>query len=202
MIIESKTQLRQLYSQPKPRAMAKQLDQLDQHAKNFIAHSPFVVLATLNSQGRMDASPRGGSPGFVKVLNNNRILLPDASGNNRLDSLENILEQNQVGLIFMIPGVDETLRLNGSCSIRVEDPLQKYFKDEKKAPIALLDIHVEEVFLHCAKAFMRSRLWSPAARIERSVLPTMGQMIKDQINAPEPAESQESMLERYRQDIE
>ena len=115
--IANLTQLRKVYPAAKGRAKQKQLDALEKHSKNFIELSPFVVMSTSDGRGKLDASPRGGRPGFVKVQDQNMILLPDAAGNNRLDSLENILATGQVGLLFMIPGVDETLRVNGEATM-------------------------------------------------------------------------------------
>ena len=195
-------QLREIYPEAKGRAKQKQLAALEKHSMRFIELSPFVVMSTSDISGKLDASPRGGRPGFVKVRDENMILLPDAAGNNRLDSLENILATGQVGLLFMIPGVDETLRLNGQATIRRDPELIEMFSDEPKIPISILQVSVEEVFLHCAKAFMRANLWSSEAQLERDKLPTMGQMLKEQLNSEQPAESQEDMLKRYRTLIE
>lgn len=195
-------QLREIYPAAKGRAKQKQLDALEKHSMRFIELSPFVVMSTNNKSGKLDASPRGGQPGFVKTWNENTILLPDAAGNNRLDSLENILATSQVGLLFMIPGVDETLRVNGQATISTDPQLIAMFADEPKTPISILVIKVEEAFLHCAKAFMRANLWSTDAQIKRSEMPTMGQMLKEQLQSEQPAESQEDMIKRYRSLIE
>ena len=196
------TQLREVYPVAKGRAKQKQLDALEKHSMRFIELSPFVVISTSDKSGKLDASPRGGRPGFVKIQNENIILLPDAAGNNRLDSLENILATGQAGLLFMIPGVDETLRVNGQATISTAPQLIAMFSDEPKTPISVLLVKVEEVFLHCAKAFMRANLWSGDAQIERNEMPTMGQMLKEQLNSEQPAESQEDMIKRYRSLIE
>ncbi len=197
MIIKNKQQLREIYANPGGRALTKTLTYLEKHSINFINHSPFLILSTANQSGQLDASPRGGQPGFVKVINSNKIILPDASGNNRLDSLENIIEHAYVGLLFFIPGVDETLRINGKAQIRIDQTLLDLFKAENKPPVSVLEIDIEEVFLHCAKALMRSKLWDKNAQINRADFPTMGQMLKDQLNDPNPAESLEAMRERY-----
>ncbi len=197
MIIKNKQQLREIYAKPGGRALTKTLTNLEKHSINFINHSPFLILSTANQSGQLDASPRGGQPGFIKVINSNKIILPDASGNNRLDSLENIIEQDSVGLLFFIPGVDETLRINGKAQIRIDQTLLDLFKAENKPPVSVLEIDIEEVFLHCAKALMRSKLWDKNAQINRADFPTMGQMLKDQLNDPNPAESLEAMRERY-----
>lgn len=197
MLITSIKQLREIYPEPKGRSVTKSLPKLEKHSINFINQSPFVMMSTVSAEGKLDSSPRGGEAGFVKVLDNNRIILPDASGNNRLDSLLNIVEQGQIGLLFFIPGVNETLRINGKASINVDESLFELFRNEKKTPKSFLDIQITEVFLHCAKALMRSKLWSVDAQIERASFPSMGQMLKDQLNDPEPAESQVDMEARY-----
>jgi uncharacterized protein len=197
MIIKNEKMLRDLYAQPQGRALTKVLSNLEEHSINFINHSPFLILSTVSKGGKVDASPRGGETGFVKVIGCSQIILPDASGNNRLDSLVNIVEQGEVGLLFFIPGVNETLRINGKAVISTDESLFELFKDEKKKPASLLVIQIEEVFLHCAKSLMRSKLWSIDSQIERSRFPSMGQMLKDQLDDPNPAESQQEMEDRY-----
>lgn len=201
MYIESEEALRQLYGFPKGRAKEKVLSELEKHSINFIGHSPLFTLSTYSKTGTVDCSPRGGSPGFVKRLNDTCILVPDAKGNNRLDSLINIVETGNVGCLFMIPGVDETLRINGTARISTKDEHLCLFRDEKMLPKTCIEITISEVFLHCAKAFMRSKLWDKDANIERNCLPTMGQMINDQLKLIEEPESQDVMLKRYEQDM-
>lgn len=195
--------LRRIYGLPSGRSLDKQLSWLDAHCRNFIALSPFVLIATAGASGATDVSPRGDAPGFVATTPS-ELLIPDRPGNNRLDSLTNILETGRVGLLFLIPGVDETLRVNGRAAIHDDMDLLARFAVGGKAPRTVLRVEVEEVYLHCAKAFMRSRLWDAQMQVERDVLPTMGEMLRDQI-ASEPqaaaipeAESQEAMVERYR----
>lgn len=201
MYIESEGQLRELYGFPKGRAQNKQLDALEKHSVTFIQCSPFVTLSTYSALGNVDCSPRGGAPGFVKVLNNGCIVIPEAKGNNRLDSLVNIIETNRIGCLFFIPGVDETLRINGSARISTSPEYLRLFSSERNPPKACIELDIKEVFLHCAKAFMRSNLWSTEARRERSLLPTMGEMINDQLSLNDEPESQESMIERYKRDL-
>lgn len=201
MKIESIEQLRALYNTPGERARKKQLASLEQHATSFIQHSPFLILSTFDKNGKVDASPRGGQPGFVHVLNNNEIIIPDAKGNNRLDSLGNIIETGQVGLLFLIPGIDETLRLNGKAHITTDPLLLEKFTTETKPPKTCIVVTIDEVFLHCAKAFMRSKLWSQEVQISRASFPTMGQMLKDQIGEQGEPESQEMMVKRYQKDL-
>ena len=193
--------LRGLYPAAKERAVRKQIDHLDRHCRRFISLSPFVVLASGNRDGQFDASPRGGEPGFVKAPDAHRLLIPDAPGNNRLDTLENILATGGIGLLFLIPGVDETLRVNGRAFLKDDDPSIEYFKDEKRLPKLVIEVKVEHAYLHCAKAFMRSRLWDAASQIERSELPTIGEMISEQTGIAVPLETQEQMRERYKPDL-
>jgi len=195
--------LRALYPEPNERSLRKQLDHLDGHCRRFISLSPFVVVASVGpgGDGLPDASPRGGAPGFVKVTGPTSLLLPDAPGNNRLDTLSNVAATGRVGLLFLIPGIDETLRVNGAARVGDEPALLAHFTGERQPPRVVLAVEVREAYLHCAKAFMRSRLWSSAARVERSVLPTLGEMLKDQTGTTAPPETQEAMLARYAKDL-
>jgi PPOX class probable FMN-dependent enzyme len=194
-MIESADALRRLYSEPKERAIKKQLNRLDPHCSRFIAMSPFVVIASGSTGAHMDASPRGGEPGFVKSPDHGTLLIPDASGNNRLDTLTNIIASGKIGLLFFVPGFDETLRVNGTARLRDEPEFLHYFSADKHPPKLVIEVAVAEAYLHCAKAFMRSRLWDGASQVERSVLPSMGEMVADQSGAP--PETQEQMLIRY-----
>ena len=155
-------------------------------------------MATSGRGGTADATPRGGEPGFVQVPDDRTLLIPDRPGNNRLDALENLLVTPEVGLLFLVPGVDETLRVNGSVEIRDDDDLRAGFAVGDRLPAAVLRVAVREVYLHCAKALMRSRLWDPEAQIDRSTLPSLGQMLRDQIGDEVMPEPQRAMAERYR----
>ncbi len=200
-LITSVGELRQRYAAPGERALRKQLAALDRHCRDFIALSPFVVLSSAGADGRLDASPRGGAPGFVKTPSETLLLLPDAPGNNRLDSLENIVQVGRVGLLFLIPGVDETLRVNGRAVLSTDAQDIAACSDDRRAPKLVIRLSVEEAYLHCAKALMRSKLWSDQVRVPRSVLPSMGQMISDQTGATGAPESQEAMVQRYQADL-
>lgn len=193
-------QLRALYATPSERALKKQLSRLDVHCRRFIELSPFVVVATGDGES-FDASPRGGAPGFVRVVDDGTLWIPDASGNNRLDSLANILRTGRIGLLFLIPGIDETLRVNGGARIDAGAEVLAAFSSEPRPPKSVIAVAVEEAFLQCAKALMRAQLWSDAARADRSVLPPMGRMLADQTGSDAPIESQEEMLARYRRDL-
>ena len=200
-MIETLDALRQLYPPAKERSVRKQLDHLDPHCLRFVALSPFVVLSSCSRDGKCDASPRGGEPGFVKALDAKTLHIPDAPGNNRLDTLENIVGAAGIGLLFLVPGVDETLRVNGRARLLDDSALLAGFANEKRTPRLVIEVKVEDAYLHCAKALMRSRLWAPEGRIERSTLPSMGEMMRDQIGSHLPAETQAQMIERYKADI-
>lgn len=195
--IDTEAALRALYGQPGARSARKQLDRLDVHCQRIIALSPFCLLATSGADGLSDVTPRGDAPGFVEIVDDRTLVLPDRPGNNRLDSLLNILARPGVGLLFLVPGVDETLRVNGTAEIRTDEAMLDRHRVDGKRPKSVLVITVKEAYLHCAKAFMRSRLWDPAAQVDRSILPSMGEMLKDQLNLS-AGETQAEMLERYR----
>ena len=201
MYIESEEQLRELYGHAKGRAKDKQLPRLERHSINFIACSPFVVISTYAKLGSVDSSPRGGNRGFIKVVNDKCIIIPDSKGNNRLDSLVNIIETAEIGCLFLIPGVDETLRVNGRARISTSAQHLSLFSDERNPPKTCIEITITEVFLHCAKALMRSKLWSQELQISRAEFPTMGTMINDQLLITAPSESQEDMVARYKADL-
>lgn len=201
MNIDKLDTLRALYAAPKPRALQKQLSALDEHCRRFIALSPFAVVSSTSAAHTLDASPRGGAPGFVHVLDEHTLLIPDAPGNNRLDTLHNIIETGTLGMIFLIPGVDETLRINGRARLSCQTEHLQVFAAEKHPPKLVIKLQVQEAYLHCAKALMRSKLWHAASQVPRTALPTMGQMINSQTGNTAPAETQEEMLARYAADL-
>jgi len=198
-VINSSEALREHYKAAGGRSVEKELSVLDKHCRHFISLSPFLVIGSSSTNGPADVSPRGETPGFVQVLDDRHIAIPDRPGNNRLDTFENILENPNVALIFLIPGVDETLRVNGRAEIRTDTDLVERFETNGKRPTTVLVVTVEAAYLHCAKALMRSNLWDPETQIERRELPTMGRMISDQVGDTEEPESQHAMQERYRQ---
>lgn len=201
MHIQSLDQLRALYAAPRERSVKKELAQLDAHCTRFIAQSPLVVVASSSRDGVMDASPRGGAPGFVKVEGAGTLLIPDSPGNNRLDTLENLVQNGQIGLLFLLPGVDETLRVNGRAILSTHAADLALCADAKRSPKLVIRVTVEAAYLHCAKALMRSALWDPARHVERASLPSMGEMLRDQIGGDIPAETQAQMLVRYAVDL-
>lgn len=201
--------LRTLYDPARERSVLKELPNLDAHAQRFIALSPFVVMSTHDAKGAADASPRGGAPGFVKVLGEQMLLIPDSPGNNRLDSLQNILSTGQIGLLFLVPGVDETLRVNGTAVLSTEQAERERCADlltgTRRVPKLVIRVSVQASYLHCAKALMRSDLWNTNKHVQRTALPSMGEMLRDQVASrmsPETVfETQEEMLARYRQTL-
>lgn len=201
MRIDTLEQLRTLYPAPKVRAVKKQLAMLDRHCQRFIGLSPFVVLSSLGSDGQLDASPRGGASGFVKVLDSTQLLIPDSPGNNRLDTLENIIHSGRVGLLFVIPGVDETLRVNGVAYLSVDPADIAHCTTEVRAPKLVMRVGVQQAYLHCAKAFMRSKLWDVSSQVDRACLPTMVDMINEQAAIEGVFETHEEMMLRYRNEL-
>jgi hypothetical protein len=187
-----------IYPAPSPRVIAKARPAIDVHARKFIGMSPFCVLATSGSDGSVDASPRGGNPGFVGVAGPNGLLMPDRSGNNRIDSFRNIVEGSGfVQLIFFVPGIDETLRVGGKGKVSADPELLASMVEFGKPPRAVLHIDVSEVYFHCGKALMRSKLWSPDIKVERAVMPSIGEVIHDQTGLGE-RETQDVIYERYK----
>lgn len=197
--------LRELYAPVNPRSALKELPQLDRHATRFIRLSPFVVMSSYGADGRADTSPRGGEAGFVKVVDAGTLLIADSPGNNRLDSLENIVATKQIGLLFMVPGVDETLRVNGMAVLSTDESERKLCEDSRRVPKLVIRVSVHASYLHCAKALMRSDLWNPAKHLDRNQLPSMGEMMRDQMLGKLPDETvfetQEQMLVRYQQTL-
>ncbi len=189
--------LRSIYDEPAARVIRKDIGCIDEHIGRFIELSPFMVMASTDAAQQLDASPRGGAPGFVKILDKHTLLVPDSAGNNRLDTLKNILAKPQVGLLFMIPGVEEMARVNGQAALLTDSALLDRCEDEQRRPKLVIQIKVQEAYLHCAKAVMRSHLWDQAVQVDRVVLPSMGEMIKAQLNLDGPAESREEMRKRY-----
>lgn len=196
--IETVEALRALYPEVGQRAAQKILPRLEKHSRAFITLSPFLLLSSMSKAGRADVSPRGGKPGFVEIIDDGTLAIPDWPGNNRLDSFANIVENPSLSAIFLIPGVEETLRIVGHGEIRTDGELLTRFVEKGRMPRSVLLIRLEEVFLHCAKAILRANLWDEGAKVERSTLPSMGRMIFDQIGCKDEPEPQSDMIARYR----
>ena len=185
-LIADEAALRALFGETHEMARLKCLDALDTHARAFVARSPFVCLSTQDADGRADVSPRGDPPGFVAVLDERTLAIPDRPGNNRLDSLANILANPAVGLLFLIPGFDETLRVNGRARLSTDPALLGPMAVNGRVPTLAIVVAVDEVFLHCAKALRRSGLWDPERRQDRRELPSLSRMVLEQTTgAPE-----------------
>jgi len=180
--ITDKTALRAVIDAPMALAATKEMPALDRHCRHFISLSPFLCLSSMSADGKADVSPRGDPPGFVKVLDDKTVLIPDRKGNRRLDTMQNILEQPSVAAIFFVPGIEETLRINGKASITQDRALLDDMEVQGRPPALGIKIEIETVFFHCAKALKRSRLWDPETRIDRADFPRYGQVIKDQRN--------------------
>jgi len=190
--------LKTIYPEPTARVIAKARPEIDIHAQKFIEMSPFCVLATSGADGSVDASPRGGGPGFVHIDGPNRLLMPDRPGNNRIDSFKNIVEGTGcVHLVFFVPGLDETLRVGGKGAVTVDPALLEAMKEFGKLPRAVLRIDVDEAYFHCGKALMRSKLWSKDVQVQRATFPSISEVIHDQTQLGEP-EPQAVVEARYK----
>lgn len=200
MPITTEARLREIYGAVSPRAAAKQIDHLDRHCRAFIAASPFVFLATSDGT-RLDASPKGDRPGFVEVEDAKHLLIPDWPGNNRVDGMRNILAHPHVGMIFLIPTVRETLRVNGTATLHDEPALLEKCGRKGRLPLTVIRVAVEEVFLHCAKAFLRSQLWESESWPETRPVPPMGEMIRDHAGTEGPPEPEAETIARYRKGL-
>jgi len=176
----------------------KQLNRLDKHCRAFIARSPFLVIASADASGRCDASPKGDAPGFVKVLDDETLLIPDRLGNNRVDTIGNLLAQPGVGLIFFVPGLNETLRVNGRARITTEPALLEPLAVNSKVPRSGILVSTDEVYFHCGKALIRSDLWNPEKQLVRSDFPSLGRILADQIGGISAEESDRLTAESYR----
>lgn len=182
--ITSLEQLRDIIVAPPAESLVikKQLAALDGHCRTIIAASPFLLLSTSNAAGQCDVTPRGDGPGFAQVLDDQTLLVPDRPGNRRIDSMRNIIENPHAGLLFLVPGMDETLRVNGRAYLTDDAELLARAAVKSKLPQVGVIVEVEEVFFHCARAFRRAKLWEPDTWIDRGELPTLGQIMADQLN--------------------
>jgi hypothetical protein len=180
-VVTEEKDLRALLGSPSELALKKQIARLDEHCRAFIAHAPFMLLATSDTQGRCDVSPKGDPAGFVRVLDDTHLVIPDRPGNKRLDGMRNILANPHVGLLFLVPARGETLRVNGRACITRDADLLSTLAVDGKVPSLAIGVEVEEVFLHCAKAFKRSGLWEPARWPAIDDLATSAKIFHDQV---------------------
>ena len=197
--ISDEEQLRGIYPGISPLAMQKCQASLDRHSSAFIARSPFICIGTQNRMGRADVSPRGDPPGFVRILDPHTLAIPDRPGNNRLDTLVNILDNPCVGLLFIIPGFDDTLRVNGRARLVRDSELLNSMSVGDRMPRLAIVVRVDEVFLHYAKAFRRSHLWDPDRFQDRQQMPSLARIILDQTTG---APSDEGEMRRIEDALE
>ena len=197
-VVEDLEELRELYGPPGERSLKKQLTRFDKHCRAFIARSPLLVMASSDPSGRCDASPKGDAPGFVQVLDDQTLLIPDRLGNNRVDTIGNLLERPGVGLIFFVPGLNETLRVNGRARITTDPALLEPLAVNRKVPRSGILVAAEEVYFHCGKALIRSDLWNPEKQLGRSEFPSLGRILADQIGGMSVEEAERATAESYR----
>lgn len=197
--ITSHEELRAHYKAVHEAALKKELPALDRHGKGFIARSPFVLIGSSDANGHADVTPKGDKPGFVAVLDDRTLAIPDRPGNNRLDTLENLVVNPAIGLLFLIPGMNETLRVNGKARITFDEALRTRLAVEGKLPLSVIVVSIGSAYMHCAKAFMRSDLWKPNTWPDRATLPTLGEILRDQVAyAPTAEEGDRRLDEAYR----
>lgn len=194
-VVRSEPELRALMGGPvAPPVVEKTLSALDRHCLTFIKRSPFVLIASSNAAGRMDISPKGDAPGFVKVLDEHTLAIPDRPGNQRFDTFRNLFESPRVGLIFLIPGKRETLRISGKAEVVRDCELLATLAANGKVPALAIAVHVNEAFFHCAKCIIRSHLWQPEQWPPLDGLPTLAQAMKDAASIPAPVEVVEGII--------
>jgi PPOX class probable FMN-dependent enzyme len=179
-VLADESAVREVIGTPVDLAVKKAIPKLDQFSRELIERSPFLTIGTANANGKSDVSPRGDGPGFVLILDDNTIFIPERPGNNRVDTLSNITENPNVGLLFLVPGFDETLRVNGRASVVTDEKLLERCAVNGKVPKLGILVAVEEAYLHCAKAFRRSKLWDPASLQNRKEMPSLGKIIMQQ----------------------
>lgn len=199
--ISTLEELRKLYPAASGRAVTKVIDHIDAHCRLLISHSPYLLMSSQNAAGQADITPKGDAPGFVQVVDDTRISIPDRPGNNRLDTMGNILENPKVGLIFLIPSWQETLRINGHAEIRDDADLRAAAAVKGREPTSCLLVRVEEVFIHCAKSIMRAKLWDPESRITAGTLPSAGQILRDHAGGSGVIETDEEKTARYQKQL-
>jgi PPOX class probable FMN-dependent enzyme len=194
--LRSKAELREIYRAPAQRSLDKEIDHLDTHCRDFIAHAPFAVIATTGADGRVDASPKGGPAGFVAVLDDHHLAVPDMSGNNRLDSITNIANDGAIAMLFLVPGTDETMRVNGRAAISVDPAVLDACPVEGMRPNVAIVVEVRTAFIHCAKALRRASLWEPAAWPDTTDMATPACMLRDHIGMEATVEESQQALDR------
>jgi len=195
-VIRSEAELRETYSTPGEAASKKLMPRLDKHAKAFIALSPFLVIAS-RGDGGADCSPRGDGPGFVQVVDDRTLLIPDRRGNNLLDTLGNVVADPEVGLLFFVPGVAETLRANGTARIVSDPVLLEPLAVRGQVPASAMEVTIRQVYFHCGRSLIRARLWDPTTQVEKGSFPSLGRIIADQVAGVDAEEADKRLEEAY-----
>jgi uncharacterized protein len=197
-LVTTVEQLEAIYGERLPTSIVKEIDHLSDGYRKLIEASPFMAIATSGPEG-LDCSPKGDPAGFVRILDDKTLAIPDRPGNNRIDGFRNIVRDPRIALLFLIPGVGETLRVNGRASISVDPALMQDFAVNGKLPRSVLIVHIETVFFHCAKAIMRSKLWDEGTKVERKSLPSTGTIIAELTQGKLGGEQHDRvMLERHK----
>ncbi|WP_429929664.1 pyridoxamine 5'-phosphate oxidase family protein [Agrobacterium vitis] len=200
MKIVTVEQLEELYGLPRETSLAKEIDHINADYAAFVKASPFILLATVGPEGT-DCSPKGDAPGFVEILDDRTLAIPDRPGNNRIDNLKNILSDGRASVLFLIPGVGETLRVNGRATISADPDLLARFAVDGKLPKSVILLVIENVYFHCAKSIMRSKLWDASRHVERSTLPSAGQMLKNIVSGFDGEAYDKELPERSRKNL-
>jgi PPOX class probable FMN-dependent enzyme len=195
--VADRAALRRIYGEPKREVLVKELDFLDGHCRTLISHARFYVIATQGPDGLGDVTPRGDRTGQIQVIDDRTIALPDWPGNNRVDTIGNIVENPGVGLLFVVPGLAETLRVNGVAEVRDDEDLKAPFETGGRLPLTVVLVHVRQAYVQCGKAFIRSQLWKPETWVERSLIPPMGVIYRDHCQLGAVLTDQE-IAEEYR----
>lgn len=200
--IDDQTALREHFGEPSATAVAVGKPYLDEHHQHFIRHSPFLCIASAAADGQPNVSPKGDGPGFVQILDDKTLVIPDRLGNNKVETFENLVHNPKLALVFFIPGVREMVRVQGTGEIVRDPALLELGRVGSSLPTAALVVHVTRAYLHCGKALVRSALWDPSRHVAPGVIPPFGQMIKDQAALSVPAEAiQEDIEHMYREEL-
>lgn len=194
--LDSEGDLRTVYAEPSRTVVDKCFPHLDKHSRRFLELSPFFCIGSSRADGLGDVSPRGGEPGFVHAIDDTHIAFPDRPGNNRLDTLGNIVHQPAVGMLFFLPGVEDMLRINGLARVTTDAGLMDRFVHDGKPPRSVVLIEIREVYFHCSKALRRSDLWNPEKKLPKGGFPTLGQIARDQFRLDIPASDIDLALEQ------
>ncbi|WP_106766234.1 pyridoxamine 5'-phosphate oxidase family protein [Paenibacillus faecalis] len=194
--ITSEEELRDMLGYPSPLVMNKTIDHIDHHAMNFIRHSPIIFISTSDASGSCDVSPRGDAAGFVHMIDDKHLVIPERPGNRRLDSILNILSNPHIGIVFVIPQIEETLRVNGKACVIKDKNILEAMSANGKMPLVGIGVTVEECYIHCAKSFKRSKLWHPESWADRSTLPRPSEILAAHARAKEE-DVQKSLKESY-----